>query len=140
MAHIVFTECLDVYVPGDHLYHVTQKKLDYLDMLTKVYFDGEPRYKIVETHEQEEAREQAAYIAENKDAWQVEKDALIARYKAGDQYAAREWELSAFADEPEFPYEKVLTEMEAEEKAKAEAEATGKDEQPPAEGAGKDKK
>ena len=139
MAHIVFTECLDVYVPGDHLYHVTQKKLDYLDMLKKVYFDGEPRYKIVETHEQEEAREQAAYIAENKDAWQVEKDALIARYKAGDQYAAREWELSAFADEPEFPYEKVLTEMEAEEKAKAEAGA-GKDEQPPAEGAGKDKK
>ena len=45
-----------------------------------------------------------------------------------------------FEDEPEFPYEKVLTEMEAEEKAKAEAEAAGKDEQPPAEGAGKDKK
>ena len=109
-------------------------------MLTKVYFDGEPRYKIVETHEQEEAREQAARIAEHKAEWQAEKDALIARYKAGDQYAAREWELSVFEDEPEFPYEKVLTEMEAEEKAKAEAEAAGKDEQPPAEGAGKDKK
>lgn len=140
MAHIVFTECLDVYVPGDHLYHVTQKKLDYLDMLTKVYFDGEPRYKIVETHEQEKAREQAAYAAEHKAEWDARKAELIERYKAGDQYAAHEWDLEMFSDEPTFPYERVLAEMEAEEKAKAEAGAAGKDEQPPAEGAGKDKK
>ena len=137
MAHILFTECLDVYVPGAHLYPVTQKKLDYLDMLTKVYFDGEPRYKIVETHEQERQREQAAYAAEHKAEWDAKKAELIARYKAGDQYAAHEWDLEMFADEPTFPYERVLAEMEAEE---AKTEAAGKDEQPPAEGAGKDKK
>ena len=136
MAHVVFTQILDLYVPGDHLYHVPQEKLDYWDKLTRVYFDGKPRYKILETHEQEAAREEAAYNAEHKAEWDALKAELIARYKAGDYLAAQEWEM-ANMDERGFPYERVEAEMEEERKAK---EAAGKDEQPPAEGAGKDKK